>query len=116
MNAPKLTIGDCAMRFGGALEKLFPECKQQHCWKHKSMNVLNKLLKSAQHKAKKRLHEIWQAELRVAVEKAIDTFFQSNEAKNPKVAQCQLKDHQELINFYDFPAKHWQILKTSDSD
>ena len=48
MNVPKLAIGDGAMGFWAALEEIYPETRQQRCWMHKVMNVLNCLPKSVQ--------------------------------------------------------------------
>ena len=72
MNVPELAIGDGAMGFWAALEEVYPETRQQRCWMHKTMNVLNCLPKSAQPKAKQALHNIWQAETKADAEKAFD--------------------------------------------
>ncbi|MDP5208953.1 IS256 family transposase [Microbulbifer sp. 2205BS26-8] len=114
MNAPELAIGDGAMGFWTGLEEAYPETRQQRCWVHKTANVLNKLPKSCQPKAKRFLHDIWQSEARVGAEKAFDTFIKTYEAKYPKVVECLLKDHEELMSFYDFPAKHWQSIRTTN--
>lgn len=110
----ELAVGDGAMGFWSALEEVYPNARQQRCWVHKTANVLNQLPKSAQPKAKQALHDIWQAETRENAEQAFDTFIQTYEPKYPKVAQCLLKDHEELMSFYDFPAQHWQSLRTSN--
>ena len=65
MNIPELAIGDGAMGFWAALEEIYPETRQQRCWMHKTMNVLNGLPKSAQAKAKQALHAIWELLSRV---------------------------------------------------
>ena len=114
MNEPKLAIGDGAMGFWAALEEVFPGSRQQRCWMHKSMNVLNCLPKSSQPKAKSALHEIWQAETRADAEKAFDLFVKTYEPKFPKAVLCLQKDHQELLAFYDFPALHWQSIRTTN--
>ncbi len=85
---------------------------QQRCWVHKTSNVLNDLPKSAQPKAKQALHEIWQAETREAAEKAFDLFIKTYEPKYPKAATCLHKDREGLMAFYDFPAQHWQSIRT----
>ncbi len=74
MNVPELAIGDGAMGFWAALEEVYGETRQQRCWMHKTMNVLNCLPKSVQAKAKQALHAIWQAETKVDAEKAFDLF------------------------------------------
>lgn len=114
MNTPELAVGDGAMGFWAALEEVFMETQQQRCWVHKTANVLNKLPKSSQPKAKQALHDIWQAETREKAEKAFDDFILMYEAKYPKVVECLLKDHNELLAFYGFPAQHWQSLRTSN--
>ena len=114
MNIPRLAIGDGAMGFWAALEEVYPESRQQRCWMHKTMNVLNCLPKSLQAKAKEALHEIWQANTREDAEKAFDLFLKTYEPKYPKAALCLQKDRDELMAFYDFPAQHWQSIRTSN--
>jgi len=114
MNSPQLAIGDGAMGFWAALEQIYPDTRQQRCWMHKTMNVLNYMPKSTQAKAKQALHAIWQAETRAAAEKAFDLFIKTYEPKYPKAARCLQKDHEELMAFYDFPAQHWQSIRTSN--
>ena len=114
MNIPQLAIGDGAMGFWAALEEIYPETRQQRCWMHKTMNVLNYLPKSTQGKAKQALHDIWQAETRVAAEKTFELFIKTYEAKYPKATLCLQKDRTELLAFYDFPAQHWQSIRTTN--
>ena len=114
MNVPELAIGDGAMGFWAALDEVYPDTRQQRCWVHKTMNVLNCLPKSGQAKAKQALHNIWQAETKSNAEKAFDLFIKTYEPKYPKAALCLQKDHDELMSFYDFPAQHWQSIRTSN--
>ena len=114
MNAPKLAIGDGAMGFWAAMDKIYPATRHQRCWMHKTMNVLNCLPKLSQPKAKAALHDIWQAETKANAEKAFDLFIKTYEPKYPKAALCLQKDREELIAFFDFPAQHWQSIRTSN--
>lgn len=114
MTVPELAIGDGAMGFWAALEEVYPETRQQRCWMHKTMNVLNGLPKLVQPKAKQALHAIWQAETRADAEKAFDLFIKTYEPKYPKATVCLQKDREELMAFYDFPAQHWQSIRTSN--
>lgn len=114
LNTAELAVGDGAMGFWAALEEVYPGTRQQRCWMHKTVNVLNCLPKSAQPKAKQALHEIWQAETRDNAEKAFDLFIRQYDAKYPKATTCLQKDRDELLAFYDFPAKHWQSLRTTN--
>jgi transposase-like protein len=78
---PKLAIGDGALGFWAALREVFPATQEQRCWVHKTANVLNKMPRSVQPKAKADLHEIWQAETREAAIKAFDHFLKKYGAK-----------------------------------
>ncbi len=112
--APKLAVGDGALGFWKALRQVFPTTQEQRCWVHKTANVLDKLPKGQQPKAKAMLHDIYQAETRAAAEKAFDRFVATYEAKYAKATDCLLKDREELLVFYDFPALHWIHLRTTN--
>jgi transposase-like protein len=112
--APELATGDGALGFWKALEEVFPATRHQRCWVHKTSNVLNKLPRSVQPAAKQDLREIWQAPGRVTAEKAIATFAEKYGAKYAKAAACLIKDREALLAFYDFPAEHWDHLRTAN--
>lgn len=114
MNAVKLGIGDGALGFWNALEEIFPGAKHQRCWMHKTGNVLNELPKTVQGKAKGMLHDIWQADTKENAEKAFDLFVKTFNAKYPKATGKIEKDKTELLEFYNFPAEHWQSIRTSN--
>jgi len=111
---PKLATGDGALGFWAALRKVYPATREQRCWVHKTANVLNKLPKGVQPKAKADLHQIWMAETRAAAGKAFDAFLEKYQAKYPAACECLEKDRDVLLTFYDFPAEHWQHLRTTN--
>jgi len=110
----ELVTGDGALGFWKALTKVYPASRRQRCWVHKTANVLNKLPKSAQSKAKAMLHEIWMAETRKEAHAAFDRFLSTYESKYPKACDCLAKDREELLAFYNFPAEHWKHLRTTN--
>ena len=112
--APELAIGDGALGFWKALDEVFPKTRRQRCWVHKTANVLNKLPKSRQRNAKHDLHQIWMAENRETAEKALDTFAAKYQAKYGEAVRCLTKDRDALLAFYDFPAEHWQHIRTTN--
>jgi len=111
---PELAIGDGNLGFWKALSQVWGNTKTQRCWVHKTGNVLNKLPKAIQPKAKQALHQIWMAETREAAEKAFDAFLATYETKHPKATRCLAKDRVALLAFYDFPAEHWPHLRTTN--
>jgi putative transposase len=112
--APEIAIGDGALGFWKALDAIFPGTKHQRCWVHKTVNVLNKVALSVQPGMKKDLREVWLSPNRATAEAAIDVFAEKYAAKYPKAVECLTKDRQTLLAFYDFPAEHWDHLRTSD--
>jgi transposase-like protein len=112
--APKLAVGDGALGFWVALRKVFGETREQRCWLHKTANVLNKMPKSVQPRAKADIHEIWMAETRENATKAFDAFLEKYQAKYPAACECLEKDRDVLLAFYDFPAEHWKHLRTTN--
>ena len=111
---PKLAVGDGALGFWAAVREVYPTTREQRCWVHKTANVLNKLPKSVQPKAKADIHEIWQAETRDMGNKAFNHFLEKYGAKYPDACECLKKDREALLTFYDFPAEHWGHLRTTN--
>jgi putative transposase len=111
---PKLAIGDGALGFWAALRKAFPTTREQRCWVHKTANVLDKMPKNVQPRAKTAIHEIYLAETRDDAVKAFDTFVEKFGAKYVAATSCLKKDRDELLAFYDFPAEHWKHIRTSN--
>lgn len=102
------------MGFWKALPEVFGTTKTQRCWVHKTANILNKLPKAKQPKAKSDLHQIWMAETREGANKAFDYFLSAYQAKYPKATECLKKDREALLAFYDFPAEHWVHIRTTN--
>jgi transposase-like protein len=112
--APSLAVGDGALGFWKALLKVYPDTHWQRCWVHKTANVLNKLPKSLQAKAKAKLQQIWMASEKDEAQRQFDDFIQIYGTKYPKAAECLKKDHEHLLTFYDFPAEHWRHIRTTN--
>ena len=112
--APELAVGDGALGFWAALDAIYPGTRHQRCWVHKTANVLNKAPKPVQISMKAGLREIHGAPTRAAAEAAISVFAEKYSAKYAKAAVCLTKDRDALLAFYDFPAEHWDHLRTSN--
>ena len=113
-SVPKVAVGDGQMGFWAALDKVYPGVKHQRCWFHKMGNVLEKMPKSLQAKAKAELQEIWMSDTQEMAGKAFDSFIKKYEEKYPKAVECLTKDKDVLLTFYDFPAAHWIHLRTTN--
>ncbi len=111
---PELAVADGALGFWQAIEEVWPATRGQRCWVHKTANVLNKLPKSQQPKAKRSLQEIWMAETKKDALAAFDAFVETWGVKYEKAVECLIKDRDALLAFYDFPAEHWKHLRTTN--
>ncbi len=111
---PDLAVGDGALGFWKAIEEAFPSTRHQRCWVHKTANVLNKVALSVQVNMKADLREIYGAPTRAAAEVAIDAFAEKYRAKYDKAVVCLTQDRETLLAFFDFPAEHWDHLRTSN--
>jgi transposase-like protein len=111
---PLLAVGDGAMGFWAALNEVFPQTRHQRCWFHKMGNVLNALPKSQHARAKAAMQAVWMAATRDDAQTAFATLVTSYRSKYPKAMEKIEKDRDSLLAFYDFPAEHWQHLRTTN--
>lgn len=115
MRAPVVAVGDGALGFWAALRDVWPETKEQRCWFHKMGNVLDKLPKRLQPKAKTLLREIVYADSKADAEKAMAAFEREFSPKHPRAVGCLGKDRDQLLTLFGFPAEHWKHLRTTNT-
>ena len=114
MQAPVVATGDGALGFWAAVRDVWPETKEQRCWVHKIANVLDKLPKSIQERAKQALHAMMYAETQGLCEARIETFVDAYTAKYPKAVASLIDNRERLLPFFAFPADHWKHLRTTN--
>lgn len=115
LNAPKLAMADGALGFWAALRHVFPETEEQRCWVHKIANVLDKMPKRLQPKAKAQLHEIMRAPDQQAALEEMERFQYTFADKYPKAVQTLTKDKEQMFTFFNYPAAHWIHLRTTNA-
>lgn len=111
---PALAVADGALGFWPALEEVYGSTRQQRCWVHKTANILDKLPKQVQERAKNHIHDIYLAPTKREALEAYDLFMNLYQAKYPKACTCLSKDKDQLFAYYDFPADHWVHLRTTN--
>jgi putative transposase len=114
MRAPVVAVGDGALGFWAAIREVFPETREERCWVHKIANVLDKLPKSLQPKAKAALHEMMNAPTKADYEKLVAAFVAEHEAKYPKAAKALATETDKLMTHFELPAEHWKHLRTTN--
>jgi putative transposase len=111
---PELAVGDGALGFWKALEEVYPTCRRQRCWVHKTANVLDKMPKSLQKPAKSMIHRMYNAPTREEALRVYADFIELYRAKCPRAVECLEKDKEDMFAFYDFPAEHWQHIRSTN--
>jgi len=111
---PLLAIGDGGLGFWAAISEIYPETRQQRCWVHKTANILDKMPKSVQSKAKEKIHDIYMAPTRQQALVAYNAFISLYHAKFEKACECLMKDKDVLFTFYDFPCEHWIHIRSTN--
>lgn len=111
---PRLSIGDGGLGFWAALDEVYPETKRQRCWVHKTANILDKMPKAVQSKAKSMIHDMYMAPTKKDALEAYDHFVNAFEDKYPNAVNCLTKDKEDLFTFYDFPAIQWIHIRTTN--
>ena len=112
---PELCIGDGALGFWAAVNKIYPKARHQRCWQHKANNVIDKMPERLKKKARQQLHDIWmKADTKDDANRAFDKFVELYQDKYPKATQCLTKDRDSLLTFFDFPAAHWRSIRTTN--
>lgn len=113
-DAPRLAVADGALGFWAALSEEFPEVKEQRCWVHKTANILDKMPKNIQPRAKEKIHEMYLSATRREALDAYNQFLKLYAKKYPGACECLKKDKDVLFTFYDFPAEHWKHIRTTN--
>lgn len=114
LEAPRLLSGDGHLGIWGAARAIWPEVAEQRCWNHKIANVLDKLPKQAQAKARVELTAIPYAPTKAEAEKQRDRFVGRYQAKAPEATAALTRDWERMVSFYDFPKQHWKHLRTTN--
>ena len=114
--SPELAIGDGALGFWKALRQVYGQTREQRCWVHKTANVLNKLPKSVQGKAKGHLQNIWMAETRADAENAFDFFLQAYGAKYDKAVECLARGPRSIAELLRLPGRALEACALEQSD
>jgi putative transposase len=114
MRAPVVAIGDGALGFWAGVRDVWPETRPARDWCHKMANVLDKLPKRLQPRAKALLREAMYADTKQHTSEAIDRLAEEFGAKYPKAVACLRSDEELLLTHFDYPAEHWKHLRTTN--
>ena len=107
-------MGDGGLGFWAALREIYPDTREQRCWVHKTANVLDKMPRSIQPRAKEKIHDIYRAGTKEEALVGLNGFISLYGKKFPGACECLTKDRDTLFTYYDFPAEHWIHIRTTN--
>lgn len=114
LDVPKLMVADGAAGAWAAASEVWPQTREQRCWNHKLVNVLDQLPKQVQAMAREMLCAIPYAPTRAEAVKRRDRFAKAFRRAHPKAVEILEKDWERMVAFYDFPKEHWKHLRTTN--
>ncbi len=114
LSVPKLVIADRHLGIWAALAQVWPETREQRCWNHKLLNVLDKLPKKEHAAARTLLKRIPYAPTRAEAKRRREGFATRYRRWYPKAVEALEDDWERLVTFYDFPQPHWKHLRTTN--
>jgi len=114
LEQPVLIAADGAMGIWAAVDQVWPESKQQRCWNHKIINVLDKIPKRAQAEVRALLVQIPYANTRQQALKLQKRFVVRYRSQFPKAVDAIERDWDRMVTFYDLPKQHWKHLRTTN--
>jgi transposase-like protein len=113
---PLLAVGDGALGLRAGLREVYPTTRHQRCWNHKGINVVDRLPKRLQPEARARIAGIWGSLTRADAERARDlTVAWLRGRGQADAATTLLRDWDDPVTYYDFPAEDWRHLRTSNA-
>jgi putative transposase len=112
--APLLVIGDGIAGLWKAVSEVYPTAKDQRCWKHKMVNIVDKVPRAKQEEVLDRLRAAYQTDTREKAQQHLALLAEDMETRYPKAAQCIRADQDALLRYFDYPAQHWVHLKTTN--
>lgn len=114
LDHPVLLVADGNMGIWSAVNQVWPHTRQQRCWNHKILNVLNQIHKRQQPQARALLVQIPYANTRQDAEKLRKQFVARYRSEFPKAAAALERDWDRMLTFFDFPEEHWKHLRTTN--
>jgi putative transposase len=112
---PRLVVADGHLGIWAALPEVYPQVREQRCWNHKVVNVLDQVPTKKQTEAKMLVAAIPYSPTREEAEKGKGKFEAWCKANGlEKAAEILNRDWERMMTFYSFPKEHWHHIRTTN--
>jgi len=114
MSDPMLTIIDGCPGLIKAVDEVFPESDKQRCTKHRTENVLDKVLEQDRASVKESVRKVFYASTYEHAKEAVELFKKKWSMKYPSAVECLTDDIESCLTYYKYPYQHWLRIRTTN--
>ncbi|MEK6960215.1 MAG: IS256 family transposase [Nanoarchaeota archaeon] len=114
MGAPMLTVIDGCPGLIKAVDEVFPESDKQRCTKHRTDNVLDKVLEDDKASVMASLRKVFYASTYEHAKEALELFKKKWSLKYPSAVECLIENIEDCLTYYKYPYQHWLKIRTTN--
>ena len=114
MNVPMLTVIDGCPGLIKAVDEVLPESDKQRCTKHRSENVLDKVLEQDKAAVKESVRKVFYASTYEHAKEAVELFKKKWGMKYPSAVACLTENIEDCLTYYKYPYQHWLRIRTTN--
>jgi len=114
MGAPMLTVIDGCPGLIKAVDEVFPESDKQRCTKHRTDNVLDKVLELDKTSVKESVRKVFYASTYEHAKEAVELFKKKWSLKYPSAVECLTENIEDCLTYYKYPYQHWLRIRTTN--
>ena len=114
MIEPMLTVIDGCPGLIKAVNEVFPESDKQRCTKHRTENVLDKVLEQDKASVKESVRKVFYASTYEHAKEAVEMFKKKWGMKYPSAVECLTEDIESCLTYYKYPYQHWLRIRTTN--
>jgi transposase-like protein len=114
MNVPMLTVIDGCPGLIKAVDEVIPESDKQRCTKHRTENVLDKVLEQDKASVKTSVRKVFYASTYEHAKEAVELFKKKWSMKYPSAVECLTENIEDCLTYYKYPYQHWLRIRTTN--
>jgi transposase-like protein len=114
MSEPMLTIIDGCPGLVKAVNEVFSGSDKQRCTKHRTENVLDKVLEQDKAAVKESVRKVFYASTYEHAKEAVELFKKKWSMKYPSAVECLTEDIEACLTYYKYPYQHWLRIRTTN--
>ena len=114
MSEPMLTVMDGCPGLIKAVEEVLPNSDRQRCTKHRTENVMDKVLEQDKKAVKESVRKVFYASTYEHAKEAVEMFKKKWSMKYSSAVDCLTEDIESCLTYYKYPYQHWLRIRTTN--